>query len=314
MNILITGATGFVGEALVKLLSNNANIFRAVRSKHEIENSQDILIGSIDENTNWKPVLNDNDIDIVIHLAAKVHDMKFKEDNSLTNDFYTINYKGTKKLVDDAKGTSVKKIVFLSTIKVNGESNNITPYSENDTTKPIGSYAKSKEMAEQYLINNSNEIKYVIIRPTLIFGPNVKGNILTLMKIIAKGIPFPYFKRPNKRSMIGLKNLCEFISFCINTNKCDNQILLVSEKEPISTEKLVRIISKYVKNKYIMLKLPNFLNFIFKFTPFLKKIYTRLYGDLLIDNSKLYYDINWKPRYTIDEQIEEMVNVFKEKK
>lgn len=313
LRILITGSTGFVGSELLNSLSSLSQyeVYRIVRNIDEKHTSKDIYLQTIDGTTNWDGILDK--IDIVIHLAAKVHDMNFKESefDDESNIFYKINYEGTKKLVDDSIKNGVKKIIFLSTIKVNGESGQNSVFSEFDIPNPIDSYGKSKLKAENYIIEKSSSIDYIIIRPTLIIGANVKGNIRKLMKLINKGFVFPYFKKENKRSFVGLRNLCELIIYCLEHPNFRNEIVIASEMKMLSTKDLIQKISRSMGKKVLYVVIPGFFSLIFKKVKLLNKIYIRLYDNLIVHNDKLYKKVGWKPKYSIDEEIEHMTESFR---
>lgn len=309
--ILITGATGFVGKELCSVLSNYYEIIRVVRSEKDLLSDNDVIVPVIDRNTDWSNLLNN--VDVIVHLAAKAHDMSYVDNDDIDNIYYETNYWGTKTLVDEAVKSGVKKIIFMSTIKVNGESTELSCFAEEDIPKPVGSYAISKLKAEEYIKSKAidNDFTYTIIRPTLVFGKNVKGNLNFLMKMISKGLPFPYFKVENKRHMIGLKNLCMFVKYSIESENCNNQVIIVSEKVTLSTKKLVSYISEAMGKKTLFIRFPMFFRTIFSKVSFIDKIIIRLYGNLIVDNNKLYTKINWKPVYTIEEQITEMINEYK---
>lgn len=309
-NVLITGATGFVGSELIQTLKldKDINVVRAVRHKEQVVSRNDILIPSIDSNTDWSNLLNG--IDTVIHLAAKVHDMKFKEDYSTDNEYFKVNYEGTKQLVNELIKVGGEKIIFLSTIKVNGEGDGSHIYTEKDIPTPVDSYGKSKLEAEKYIINNENKLKYTIIRPGLIVGAGVKGNLFNLMQFIRKGYPFPYIRRENKRSMIGLKNLCNLIHFAIISDKCNNEVLLAAERKPLSTIALINKISSSMGKSIKYIRIPDMISIILFKIGFFKKIFKRLYGDLIINTDKLYSKIGWSPELSIDQEIEVMVNDY----
>jgi len=312
LKILITGGTGFVGKELIAQLRDNiqVEIIRIVRNSNEVISDHDIVVSSIDAKTDWSGILDK--IDVIIHLAAKVHDMNYKDNDDLNNEYYQINTEGTKKLVEDASKFGVGKIIFLSTIKVNGEGGGNIIFKEIDTPKPQGSYAKSKFIAEQYIISNSAKagLKFVIIRPTLIIGANVKGNLLNLMKLVSRNMPIPLSKHDNKRSVIGLKNLCDFIIYCITNEDCNNNTFILSEQNTISTRELFEKIAYYMKRKILIINIPTIiLRFLRKIKRF-DDIYIRAYGDLVASKDKLIKNTGWKYKYSIDEQIESMVNEF----
>lgn len=312
-NILITGATGFLGSQLTEILSgiDDYKIYRQVRSEEKRERDSDILVKNISGETDWCKSLDD--IDIIIHLAAKVHDMSYKDDHSNNNEYFSVNYKGTVKLLNEAAKANVKKIIFISTIKVNGESNNTRSYTEKDKPSPQDSYSRSKYEAERYIAENSKKlgINYVIIRPALVYGMGVKGNLERLINFVNRGIPFIGFKDQNQRAMIGLNNLCNIIQSSISAPIYNNKTIIASEKDMYSTERIVSSIYKLLGRRSRIIILPSFIKRLLLKLPFFSNIVLRLYGNLLVSNEFLHNVIGWKQPYTFEEELKKMLSNIK---
>ena len=230
-NIAITGANGFIGKHLTqKLLENNYNIKALVRRKTfdhiENENLEEIIIDDItDSNMILKSLEN---VDIIFHLVGKTHSKSNKYD-----EYYKTNVLGTKVLSQAALKANVKKIIMLSSIKVNGEGflNKKFVYKEKDEPAPLDNYGKSKLEAEKILSSSLSKapMGYVILRAPLVYGQNVKGNLKSLMQYIYKGLPLPVSQGDNRRSMIGIENLCDAMISCAFSEKAIKNIFLVSD-------------------------------------------------------------------------------------
>lgn len=292
--ILVTGASGFVGSNIVKTLKNYGHqVVGVSRSSHE---STDV-VRHIDGDTDWSDILHG--VGVVIHCAAKVHEMDPNEESEAG--YYSVNVHGTLNLAEQAKHR-VKRFIFLSTIKVNGEETDTNRFSANDTPNPEGDYSLSKALAEKGLkkIMQSSQMEVVIIRPPLIYGPNPKGNLRTLSKLVRARLPLPLIDF-NARSLVYLGNLVDFTRLCIEHPGAANEIFLVSDDEDLSTSGLAHRIGNALGVRIIEIPIPmGALEFIFQLVG--KKHYgARLFGNLRIDISKNKQVLNWKPKYTVQE-------------
>lgn len=314
--ILITGATGFVGSALCRHVKLNAIPLRiAVRKSRpkiaEIhEGSCDV--GDIDSNTNWSSVLNG--VDVVIHLASLVHDTNDLVADPLTK-YHRVNTAGTERLARMAAAAKVKRFVYLSSVKVNGEGSP-TPYKETDKPGPIGAYSQSKWEAEQVLLQIAAEtgLEVVIIRPPLVYGPGVKANFLSLLNIVHRGFPLPFGSVYNRRSFVYLGNLIDAIFKCIDNPKAAGQTFFVSDNEDVSTPELIKRISKALGKP----------NRVFSFPPSIiqalghilgkRSSTNRLLDSLCVDSSKICNDLDWSPPYSIEQGLKETAEWFLKEK
>jgi len=216
--VLITGANGFIGSFLcAKILAEGWQARGTVRSESDVSRLPDgvetVPIGSVNSTTKWDDALLD--IDTVVHLAARVHVMDDASSNPL-DEYRKVNVKGTRCLAVAATKTGVKRFVYISSVKVNGEGK-AAAYTEDDEEAPADPYGVSKWEAEQELhkISNTTGIEVVILRPPLVYGPGVKANFLQLFKIVERGIPLPLSSIKNRRSFIYLGNLIDVIITCI---------------------------------------------------------------------------------------------------
>jgi nucleoside-diphosphate-sugar epimerase len=243
MTILVTGADGFVGKALSERLHNlEIPICRAVRRiRSTLHTNTYVEIGDISAATDWTLALKD--VTQVVHLAARVHVMNEVSSNALA-EIRRINVDGTSNLARQAAMAGVRRFVFLSSIKVNGEKTlKHCPFTSNDVPAPEDAYSISKNEAEQALWRIAAEtgMEIVVLRPPLIYGPGVKGNFLRLMQAIDKEHPLPFGAIQNKRSLVYLGNLIDAIGFCLNHPQAAGKTLMVSDGDDVSTPELVRL-------------------------------------------------------------------------
>lgn len=315
MNILITGANGFVGQSLVNnLLSNKKYKVIAGVRKFPLKqlNCEYRIINNLEDKTISTNVFED--IDVVIHTAARVHVMDDKSADPLT-EFRKVNVEGTLNLARQAIKGGVKRFIFISSIKVNGEGTKIgKPYTEDSKPNPIDPYGISKYEAEQGLLTlaETTSLEVVIIRPTLVYGENVKGNFHSLMKWTYKGVPLPIGGiKHNLRSLVSVDNLVDFIVTCIGHKDAKNEIFLISDDDDISTAGLLEEISKGlgVKNKAVNIP-PKLIN---KAASAVGKssVAQRLSGSLQVDISKAKTLLGWRPKYSTSESIRKTARSYK---
>ncbi len=311
--LLLTGATGFVGKALLaELLQNNFEVIISVRNT-PIPSSpkvKTIKIGSIIASTDWSPALQD--IGIVIHSAARVHIMQDSSTNPLA-EFRKTNVDGTLNLARQAEKSGVSRFIFISSIKANGNSSSsLSMLKPDDVDPPTDPYGLSKYEAEQGLLElaKNSKMEVVIIRPPLVYGPNVKGNFLSLLKYIKKGLPLPLGSINNQRSLVALDNLVNFIRLCATHPKAANEIFLISDGEDVSTTELLIKIAIAFNKKPFLIPIPAAtLSFIAKL--FGKDAMAiRLLESLQVDNSKAIELINWRPVISMDSQLKKIAHFY----
>jgi len=302
--ILITGVSGFVGSALANIAHERKNIVRGiVRSNSESipEFVEQVAVRNIMPCTSWQRELDN--IDIVVHLAARVHIMRDKASNPLM-EFRRTNTEATLNLARQAANLGVKRFIYLSSIKVNGEvTRSEFPFTENEKYIPVDSYALSKYEAEQGLLELSQKTKMevVIIRPPLIYGPGAKANFLSMMKWLYAGVPLPFGTIYNKRSLIGLDNLIDFILTCIDHPAAANQVFLVSDGDDLSTTELLNRVARALGKKSRLLPVNHQLIELCLILIGKKDLARRLCGSLQVDISKAKELLNWSPLISVDE-------------
>ena len=210
--------------------------------------------------------------------------------------------------------SKVKRLIFLSTIKVNGENTKKGyPLKNNSPSCPRDLYAKSKLKAEKILTSISKEenLEIVIIRSPLVYGPNVNANFLKLMELVNKGFPLPFLSINNKRSMIYVENLVSFIIVCLNNDSAKNKTFLVSDALPISTPNMIKLISKFLKKNFSLFPCPVFILSIVGFLTKTSNKLDKLIESLEIDPKETYEIMNWRPPFTTEKGIRKTVDWYK---
>ena len=313
LNILVTGSTGFIGQALITQLDiHSFKPLASVRKQTSLFSShiKQMAGGDILPNTAWKEALSN--IDIVIHLAARVHVMNDTNTNPLA-EFRKVNTEGTLNLARQAADSGVKRFIFLSSIKVNGEVTDLnSPFLSKDTYVPSDPYGLSKYEAEQGLKKFAKEtgMEVVIIRPPLVYGPNVKANFLSMMKWLYKEVPLPLGSIHNKRSLVALENLIDLIIACINHPAAANQTFLVSDDEDLSTTDLLQRMTKALGKPSRLLPIPS--NIITLGATLLGKsaVAQRLCGSLQVDISHTKNTLGWKPPVSVGEALQKTADAY----
>ena len=314
MNILVTGANGFIGQALVKsLLQTKHNVIACVRqSVKPILDCEYRFIDNLDSKTDWEQVLQG--IDVVVHCAGKASVSK-DDKNNPSKSLKEVNTAATLNLAKQAVDMGIQRFIFLSSIKVNGEySLPNQPFTPEVTTPPSDPYGYSKYKAELGLkeIANNSTMDYIIIRPTLVYGENVKGNFHSLMKWTYKGVPLPIGGiKKNLRSLVSVDNLVDFIITCIEHKDAKNEVFLISDDDDISTADLLKEISRGlgVKNKAVNIP-PRLIN---TAASALGKsgVAQRLSGSLQVDITKAKNLLGWNPKYSTSESIQKTAKYYK---
>lgn len=314
MNVLVTGASGFIGKALCETLLKSGHKVKGVYRDISRADSgvEPILIPEINAQTNWSESLTN--VDVIVHLAARVHIMNDTAVNPL-EEFRKVNVDGTLNLARQAVIAGVKRFIFISSVKVNGESTELNkPFTENDIAKPQDAYGLSKYEAEQGLFSVCKEsgIGVVVIRPPLVYGAGVKANFAKIFKVIKKGIPLPLGATENMRSIIYVENLTSFILTCLSHPKAKNQVFLVSDGIDVSTSELLKLCAKALGVKPYLFSVPKKLiefvaNFLGK-----NDLVLRLFGNLQLDITKANRLLDWQPPISVIDGLSKTAVSFKE--
>ncbi|MBF0343507.1 MAG: SDR family oxidoreductase [Nitrospirae bacterium] len=314
MKVLVTGVNGFIGQYLSRILCEKGySVKGTVRSHRRILsvlNTIDIsIVDDIGTKTDWHKILID--IDVIVHLAARVHIMKEISNNPLM-EYRQVNTLGTKHLAMQASNAGVKRMIYISTIKVNGERTNNKPFTEKDQPIPEDFYAISKLDAEKYLCNiaEKTNLEVVILRPPLVYGAGVKGNFYNLLKLIKKGIPLPLSNINNIRSLIYIENLIDAIITCIQHPSATNKIFLVSDYENLSTSEIIKLLSMAFNKSNRLFHVPAKLLYIAGIITGQSNTIKRLTDSLSIDSSKIRNELGWIPPFTVNQGFKDTVEWF----
>ncbi len=267
-------------------------------------------VGDLTSNVNWSAALQD--MDVVIHSAARSHIMIDTSSNPLT-EFRRVNVEGTLNFAKQAAVAGVKRFIFISSVKVNGELTQPgTPFTENDLCAPQDPYGISKYEAEQGLKKIAQEtgMEVVIIRPPLVYGPGVKGNFQSMLQWVNKGVPLPLGAIDNQRSLVGLDNLVHFIITCIDHPAAANQTFLVSDGEDISTTELLRRVGTVLGKPARLIPVPRSVLELGAKILGKQAVAQRLLGSLQVDIGKARNLLEWSPPVTIDEGLTRCVSGF----
>jgi len=313
--VLITGATGFVGRRLTEyLLARYPDIHLRLVVRKITQNILDAhlqsdprvhleVVGDINAQTDWAQALSG--VDVVIHLAARVHVMQDHVSDPL-QEYRQANTASSLHLAQAAARAGVKRLIYLSSIKVNGEATELQkPFSEDSLPAPIDPYGVSKWEAELGIekICSQTGMEFVVIRPPLIYGPGVKANFRKLMQLVAKGLPLPLGAITNQRSMLALDNLISFIDVVMTHPAAANQCFLLSDGQDLSTTQLLKLLAKGLHQSLWLIPLPAaILQALAKMVE-QSSASERLLGSLQIDSSKARQLLGWKPPLTVEEGI-----------
>jgi len=298
--ILLTGATGFIGSSIVKKLNGHVRCVVRDKSRALSVGREVFYIESLSSNTNWLGAFVD--VEAVIHLGGRAHILKDYSCDPL-GQFRQTNTAATLTLARNAASHGVKRFVFVSSIGVNGSSNT-RPFKETDPPCPVGNYAISKFEAEEGLrkIAQETDMEVVIIRPPMVYGPEAPGNFSSLLRLVCNGIPLPFGSVHNKRSLIALENLTDFILHCTWHPKAGNETFLIADDQDVSISELIRFIAFATHRPCRIFPFP---------VLFLKMgailigrgaASAKLLGSLQVDISKAKKVLGWMPPITMREQ------------
>jgi nucleoside-diphosphate-sugar epimerase len=305
VKVLVTGASGFVGNALCgHLIERGLTITGIVRHfpANPVPGVDYQIVLGLSQSELWKEILVG--VDVVVHCAARAHVMRDSEVEPLSV-YREINVEGTRCLAEQAVSYGVKRFIYISSIKVNGEGTSGHPFKANDTPSPEDSYGISKWEAEQVLqkIASNSKLEIVIIRPPLVYGPTVRANFLKLMRHVRSGLPSPLGAIHNSRSFVALDNLVDLILTCLHHPAAIDQTFLVSDGDDLSTPELLRRIAKAFGKPLRLIPVPVFLLRTAALLLGKKDFFQRLCGSLQIDIGKAKQLLGWTPKFSVDEAL-----------
>jgi len=304
MKVLITGANGFIGTHLCHELSNRNVGFRATARSANENNYADFVCCDLETTESLNPLMDG--CDIVVHLAGRAH---MTSDNSQEK-YRVANELVTQRLANAAAQNGITRFVYLSSIKVNGESSNPgLPIRQSDTPHPLDNYGRSKLAAELALqaICHDNSMEYVIIRPTLVYGKGVKANFSALISAVKRGLPLPIATVKNVRSMIGINNLTDLIIAASTNPKAANQTFLASDGIDTSTPALVRLIAASLNRRARIFPFPISILKLLAAVFGKSSAIDKLIGSLSVDISHTTKTLNWHPPFSIESEIAKAV-------
>lgn len=307
-SVLVTGATGFVGRFLCsRLLSDRMNVRGTLLESESpsllLEGVEPIIIQPLGFDTSWKGALEG--VETVIHLAARVHIMNDTSADPIA-EFRKVNVVGTTRLAREAAMAGAKRLVFISTIKVNGEES-AQPYTEESPAHPTDPYGISKWEAEQVLrqIEAETGMEVVIVRPTLVYGPGVKANFLSMMNAVRRGIPLPLASITNKRSLIYVGNLADALATCATHPAAGGKTFLVSDGVDVSTPELIRRTASALGVTSRLFPFPLSLMRLAGKISGRNAVIDRITGSLAVDSSKIKREMGWMPPFTMEAGLRE---------
>lgn len=319
-SVLVTGANGFVGTALVARLSEAGfRVRTATRSQYALLDN--IVVRDIGPSTDWQFALNNSSVghdpvDAVVHLAARVHVMSDRGASSI-DEYRRVNTEGTVRLAAQAAGSGVRRFVFVSTVKVNGEGycgKRASAYTEESVPRPEDDYGVSKWEAERALteLSAKKDMDVVIVRPPLVYGPHVGANFLRLVRLVERGIPLPLRSVRNRRSLLYIGNFVDALRVCVEHPSAANQTYLLSDGEPVSSPGLVAALANALGAPLRTLPLsPRALRFLGTLLGKRAEI-DRLICSLEVDGSKICRDLSWAPPYDFHEGIRATVEWYRQ--
>ncbi|WP_243055517.1 SDR family oxidoreductase [Pseudomonas sp. BP01] len=298
MKVLVTGAGGFVGQALCTRLesADDIEVVGAVRAlPAQAEGSSSLVaVGDIGGHTDWSQALSG--VNVVVHLAARAHVLN-EQSKDPREAFRRVNVEGALALFQQSIDAGLKRFVFISSIGVVGGSTEGKPFTESMPSAPHADYAHSKYEAEEALkaLSQSSGVELVIIRPPLVYAAHAPGNFARLLKLVALGVPLPFGSVINQRSMVALENLVDFIALCIRHPAAAGETFHVSDDDDVSLPQMLKLLGRGMGRNVILLPVPTGLMALGAQLLGKKNLYTQLCGSLQVDATKSRSLLGWQP-------------------
>ena len=307
--VLVTGASGFIGSALLRdLVEHGFSVRALVRSEPAYKLPGVSYCRCRDISCESELRCSLVGAGAVVHLAGAAHqlDRKARTDYDY---FRSANLVGIDCLLRSMEREQVRRFIYLSTLKVHGDSS-VTPLRADSPLMPGDAYALSKHEAEKTLRDHvqSGGLEAVVIRPPLVYGPGVKGNFLRLMKIISRGLPLPLARVRNKRSLVSLANLCDLVRCCLLSDRATGKTFMVSDGQDLSTPQLIRMIAAAMKKRALLFPIPGRLLHVLGMLSGLEGMMLRLCGSLQVDISQTCQTLNWSPPVDVGQGVQRTVD------
>lgn len=313
MKVLVTGANGFVGGAVCrKLVTDGHHVIAAMRQREELPPTIETrIVGSLDAETAWTAVLPG--VDAVVHLAGRAHVMRDRVADPETA-FRAVNTEATLRLAREAARLGVRRMIFMSSVKVNGEATTERPFAADDAPNPVDAYGRSKWAAELGLSAlaraGDGHFQVTVLRPPLVYGPGVRANFLSLLRAVAAGWPLPLAAVDNRRSLIFVDNLADAVAAALGKSAGLFDIFLVSDGDDVSTPELIRRIARAMNRPARLFPLPPaLLRGLGDFVGRAAAI-ERLTGSLQVDSEAFRKRFSWTPPATLDQGLAATVAWF----
>jgi nucleoside-diphosphate-sugar epimerase len=311
IRVLVTGATGFVGRPLCELLAESGYTVRAaLRSARSVPTSiaETVVVGDIGASTQWEEALRD--VDSVIHAAARTHILRDSPANAQM--YLEVNERGTKRLVEAAARMGARRFLYLSSIKVNGEQTASCPYTSASEPHPEDAYGMSKYLAEKAVLETAavHGMDAAIVRPPLVYGPNVRANFLRLLQWVDQERPLPFGAIENRRSLVSVWNLCDLLRHLLAHPAAPGRTWLVSDAEDFSTPDLIRRIGRAMQRQVRLFTVPTALLGLVGTMVGRKAEIRRLCSSLAVDITMTCNELGWSPPVSVDDALARTVSWY----
>lgn len=314
MRILVTGSSGFIGSRIVQRLAADPSwqILAGYRRLPDVApaNVRTLALGDLSENFDWRDALAD--ADVVLHLAARVHVMKDNARDPL-GEFRRLNVQATARLAEQAAAAGVRRLVYVSSIKVNGEAtSSLRPFRADDEPHPVDLYGLSKWEAEQAIrhVAAAGAMQVVVVRPPLVYGPGVRANFRSMMKWLHRGVPLPFAAIDNRRSLVALDNLCDLLATCARHPAAAGQTFLAGDGVDVSTAELLERLGRALGRPARLVPVPvSILQAAFSLVG-KGDVGNRLCASLQVDIGKARELLGWQPPIGLDEGLTRAAQAF----
>lgn len=320
MKVLVTGANGFIGSALVRRLAlSGVSVCGSVRSASQQQaiervapNVTTYLTGAIGRDTEWGSALAG--VDAIVHTAGRAHVLRERCANPLLA-FRTVNVEGTERLAREAVRYGVRRFVYLSSVGVHGDHTKTGErFQETDTPNPVNDYSRSKLEAEEAIqrVTSQSSLEAVIVRPTLVYGPAAPGNMAAMLTWLHRGIPLPLANVSNARSLVSLENLCSLLSVCLTHPQAAGETFLAADVRAVSTPEMLRLIACGMGRTARLFPLSERLLRLASAYSATRAIYQRLCGSLVVDIRKAADLLDWRPPLAIEQGLIDLGHCYSE--